>query len=607
MQMFIDDPEAIKKLMANQYKGPAEHKANHSSRSNSSHSLLNGSSNPTFDTAKDSLQKIVSQTLSQNLNGLQNAQSLSAMFANISHTQNLLNLSQQQFQQAAIAAAAASAVNAASVNSNSTNNDNSNDSEVKTTNQFQTQINIIPYDISTMSAVNDLNTEEITNRVKETLLNNNIGQKLFGEAVLNLSQGTVSELLSKPKPWNTLSIKGREPYLRMYMWLNDLMRLEKLTEWKEEKNLLKRNSTEVESDHQKPKRRFIFSEEQKEQLMKAFKYDPYPAVNQMEALANKLNLQTRTVINWFHNHRMRIRYKNSTSQASSSATSTTNNSAHNENNHITQVTSRSRSTNQFNEFTKSLPHFSNTNKNNNNNRSSSSNRNNNSMINNSHLANSFYANQFSNSSRNNEEEYDDEEYNNIDESESQKDVESDLEPTRTKAALALLNNAYNLPKYFSTHKQQYENEHGKHDISEMEDDEDDEELETNENNQSLQDDLEDTDPEAEINSMYIPGNGENHQEYDDGEEDPEELNQNNNNIYMSPYASSPSETSSSRQNQLITNSNTNNNKRRKPHNPQKISFALNLLNSKLQKQQQQQQRAAVALVGTSDDQDMLNE
>ena len=80
-----------------------------------------------------------------------------------------------------------------------------------------------------------MNTEEITNRVKETLLNNNIGQKLFGEAVLNLSQGTVSELLSKPKPWNTLSIKGREPYLRMYMWLNDPLRLEKLNEWKEEK------------------------------------------------------------------------------------------------------------------------------------------------------------------------------------------------------------------------------------------------------------------------------------------------------------------------------------------------------------------------------------
>lgn len=169
--------------------------------------------------------------------------------------------------------------------------------------------------------------------MKETLLNNNIGQKLFGEAVLNLSQGTVSELLSKPKPWQTLSIKGREPYLRMYMWLTDAHKLEKLSEWKEERSALKQRAAAASTaaavasaaaanaaiDHmsggssadgeQKPKRRFIFSEEQKEQLMKAFKYDPYPAVTQMEQLAARLGLQTRTVINWFHNHRMRIRYK----------------------------------------------------------------------------------------------------------------------------------------------------------------------------------------------------------------------------------------------------------------------------------------------------------
>ena len=112
-----------------------------------------------------------------------------------------------------------------------------------------------------------------------------------------------------------MSIKGREPYLRMFMWLNDVCRLEKLNEWKEEKNLLKRTNAEMNGslngsggqngglndlDHQKPKRRFIFSEEQKDQLMKAFKYDPYPAVNQMESLATKLSLQTRTVINWFY-------------------------------------------------------------------------------------------------------------------------------------------------------------------------------------------------------------------------------------------------------------------------------------------------------------------
>ena len=38
--------------------------------------------------------------------------------------------------------------------------------------------------------------------------------QLFGECVLGLSQGSVSELLSKPKAWHMLSIKGREPFIR---------------------------------------------------------------------------------------------------------------------------------------------------------------------------------------------------------------------------------------------------------------------------------------------------------------------------------------------------------------------------------------------------------
>jgi len=51
---------------------------------------------------------------------------------------------------------------------------------------------------------------------------------LFGEAVLGLSQGSVSELLSKPKPWHMLSIKGREPFIRMQLWLNDPANMDKL-------------------------------------------------------------------------------------------------------------------------------------------------------------------------------------------------------------------------------------------------------------------------------------------------------------------------------------------------------------------------------------------
>ena len=74
----------------------------------------------------------------------------------------------------------------------------------------------------------EFDTTHITNKVKELLLANNTGQKLFGEAVLGLSQGSVSELLSKPKPWHMLSIKGREPFIRMQLWLNDPANMDKL-------------------------------------------------------------------------------------------------------------------------------------------------------------------------------------------------------------------------------------------------------------------------------------------------------------------------------------------------------------------------------------------
>lgn len=47
------------------------------------------------------------------------------------------------------------------------------------------------------------------------------GQRLFGEHVLGLTQGSVSDLLSWPKTWSELSTKGKEPFLRMYFWLKD--------------------------------------------------------------------------------------------------------------------------------------------------------------------------------------------------------------------------------------------------------------------------------------------------------------------------------------------------------------------------------------------------
>ncbi|KAJ8681075.1 hypothetical protein QAD02_016862 [Eretmocerus hayati] len=186
----------------------------------------------------------------------------------------------------------------------------------------------------------DLDTQTITTKIKEALLANNIGQKIFGEAVLGLSQGSVSELLSKPKPWHMLSIKGREPFIRMQMWLSDEHNIDKLQALKNERreaNKKRRssgpghdNSSDTSSNDtaefyhsaspgptSAKKQRVLFSDEQKEALRLAFALDPYPNVATIEFLANELGLSTRTITNWFHNHRMRLKQQSPHGQSES--------------------------------------------------------------------------------------------------------------------------------------------------------------------------------------------------------------------------------------------------------------------------------------------------
>ncbi|XP_058274540.1 cut-like homeobox 1b isoform X3 [Hemibagrus wyckioides] len=66
----------------------------------------------------------------------------------------------------------------------------------------------------------ELDTVELTQLVKEKLAKSGVCQRLFGEKVLGLSQGSVSDMLSRPKPWSKLTQKGREPFIRMQLWLN---------------------------------------------------------------------------------------------------------------------------------------------------------------------------------------------------------------------------------------------------------------------------------------------------------------------------------------------------------------------------------------------------
>ena len=135
-----------------------------------------------------------------------------------------------------------------------------------------------------------------------------------------------------------LSIKGREPFIRMQLWLNDPTSIDKLQNYKKEKDA---NGTQKRkrsfpggpgsgmgdsgSDRSSPagetdpysadspgsnsakKSRVYFTDEQKEALKIAFALDPYPSTASMDFLSTELNLESRSISNWFHNHRMRLK------------------------------------------------------------------------------------------------------------------------------------------------------------------------------------------------------------------------------------------------------------------------------------------------------------
>ena len=136
-----------------------------------------------------------------------------------------------------------------------------------------------------------------------------------------------------------LSIKGREPFIRMQLWLNDPQNIEKLQSLKNErresssapgkrKRLAGGSGVDSNSDRSSPadpsdiyassadspgsvsaakKQRVLFSDEQKEALKIAFALDPYPSTAAMDYLSQELNLESRSISNWFHNHRMRLK------------------------------------------------------------------------------------------------------------------------------------------------------------------------------------------------------------------------------------------------------------------------------------------------------------
>lgn len=121
-----------------------------------------------------------------------------------------------------------------------------------------------------------------------------------------------------------LSIKGREPFIRMQLWLTDPHNIDKLQHLKSERREASKRRRALDPTHDIPldnsgdfqapspggsskKARVLFSEEQKEALQLAFALDAYPSLPTVEFLSKELQLSPRTITNWFHNHRMRLK------------------------------------------------------------------------------------------------------------------------------------------------------------------------------------------------------------------------------------------------------------------------------------------------------------
>ena len=89
--------------------------------------------------------------------------------------------------------------------------------------------NKYPYDLSGVDVPENETTAEIAIRIKDYITTLKISQRNFAESLLNMKQANFSALLSAPMTWQTLSKTYKERFLVMYLWLNDIDRMSKLT------------------------------------------------------------------------------------------------------------------------------------------------------------------------------------------------------------------------------------------------------------------------------------------------------------------------------------------------------------------------------------------
>ncbi|CAO4384657.1 unnamed protein product [Caenorhabditis nigoni] len=175
----------------------------------------------------------------------------------------------------------------------------------------------------------EIDTIDVATRIINELKIHRIPQKTFAERILCRSQGTLSDLLRKPKPWHMLK-SGQETFRRMHKWLQQPItaRLSILDmspeEAAEAQGLLpptpvpsgarKRRMNSDESEPTAKVGRFVFTAHQKQTLQAVYKSTPRPTREMHQKLAVHLEISIETVENFFMNARRRDRHRQATTQ-----------------------------------------------------------------------------------------------------------------------------------------------------------------------------------------------------------------------------------------------------------------------------------------------------
>ncbi|KAJ1361182.1 hypothetical protein KIN20_020375 [Parelaphostrongylus tenuis] len=172
-----------------------------------------------------------------------------------------------------------------------------------------------------------IDTKELCKRIAYELKQHSIPQAIFAERILCRSQGTLSDLLRNPKPWNKLK-SGRETFRRMFNWVQQplAMRLGILDMYKQvvggkppagcgmspptpAQNVRHSSRRSLgDSDQPSNKRpRLVFTDIQKRTLQAIFKETQRPSREMQQTIAEHLRLDLSTVANFFMNARRRSR------------------------------------------------------------------------------------------------------------------------------------------------------------------------------------------------------------------------------------------------------------------------------------------------------------